>query len=484
MLKSKNLNILTLSIIIFLIPFLEFIENNINEIDIVLGKSFYFLIIFTYLFIFLFSYLLNFFIKNINFSNSLLIFSMTFWILFKHNLINQLLRISFDSNFIGKTFSSEISLIIILTLILILSKLIIKGNFFFKRFYFIFFYLSFFFIIYQINFLKTDLLETDLNNKSSIKFIDQINSEKPNIYFFILDAMQPVNNFEKYYKTDLSKFLDEFDKKNYLYLNNTSNLYNNTTYSLSAIFHLDEIFKNEKLNIDSNVLFPNILRKNKKSNLISNLSNLGYNFKWIGNYFAYCPKFNLKYCLNQNQNKLIDTYLYISFFKKSPLIQIFTNIGYFINFDFNKYLFFDLHDGMGRLTQYVDNTKNLKKPTFYFIHHMSPHWPYVTNSDCSYKNYSGEENYEGYKSAYLCNLKKIGETIEILEKKDPNSFVVFQSDHNWQMSKNIKEKKMIFNLVKKKENCKYDKSINYNNVNTLRLILSCITGNVPRYINN
>ena len=36
---------------------------------------------------------------------------------------------------------------------------------------------------------------------------------------------------------------------------------------------------------------------------------------------------------------------------------------------------------------------------------MSPHWPYVTNSDCSYKNYPGEENFEGYKSAYLCNLK-------------------------------------------------------------------------------
>ena len=41
-------------------------------------------------------------------------------------------------------------------------------------------------------------------------------------------------------------------------------------------------------------------------------------------------------------------------------------------------------------------------------------------------------------------LKKINETIDFLKKFDPNSTVVFQSDHNWSMSKNIEEKKMIY----------------------------------------
>ena len=50
------------------------------------------------------------------------------------------------------------------------------------------------------------------------------------------------------------------------------------------------------------------------------------------------------------------------------------------------------------------------------------------------------------------------------------------------MSKNDEEKKLIFNLVKKKNNCKFNQNINYDNVNTLRLILSCITGNNPKYI--
>ena len=55
---------------------------------------------------------------------------------------------------------------------------------------------------------------------------------------------------------------------------------------------------------------------------------------------------------------------------------------------------------------------------------------------CHGKNYSGNKNLEGYRSAYICTLKKINETIDFLKKFDPNSTVVFQSDHNWSMSKN------------------------------------------------
>ena len=36
----------------------------------------------------------------------------------------------------------------------------------------------------------------------------------------------------------------------------------------------------------------------------------------------------------------------------------------------------------------------------------------------------------------------------------------------------------------KKEECQYNLDQNLNNVNTLRLILSCVTGNNPKYIIN
>ena len=305
--------------------------------------------------------------------------------------------------------------------------------------------------------------------------------------------MQPIKEFEEYYKIDLSNFLNELKNRKYVYFDDTLNLYSSTTYGLSAFFNLDKIISDDgKLKIKSSSHFPLVLKENKSSNLLNNLDNLGYDFRWVGNYFAYCPKFNLKYCLNQNQNT-IDLYLNLSFFAKSPLIQLIQKFGKLFNFDFRNYLIlkslggggiFKLHDGMGRLTKYLDKIENINKPTFYFIHHMSPHHPYITAPDCTYKSYQGTKNYEGYKAAYLCTLKKISKTIKFLEKKDPNSFIIFQSDHSWEMAATPLEKKAIFNLFRLNDKCEYNPNINLNNINMLRLILSCITGNDPNYIKN
>ena len=304
--------------------------------------------------------------------------------------------------------------------------------------------------------------------------------------------MQPIKDFEEYYKIDLNNFLNKIESKNYAYLDNTLNFYGGTKYDLSAFFNLDKIISDDgDLKIKSSSFFPLIL-KDKNSNLLHNLDSLGYDFKWAGNYFAYCPKFNLKYCLNQNKST-VDLYLNLSFFGKSPIIQFTQVFGQLFNFDFKNYLFhkslggegiFKLHDGMGRLTKYLSQSENLDNPTFYFIHHMSPHHPYLTASDCSFKNYNGIKNYQGYKAAYLCNLKKISETIIFLEKKDPDAFVIFQSDHGWEMAKTPLERKGIFNLFKMSDKCKYSLDQNLNNINMLRLVLSCITGNDPKFIKN
>ena len=475
MLKTENFKKLILSLIIFSLPFLEFLKNNIDEIDIIIGVSFYALIIILILVLLFFAYLLNFFFKKINFYDSFLIIVIFNWFIFKHNLLNIFIKNIFELNKITNEFSSEITLLILIVLSVITSIFIYNKKEFLFRFIYIFFFLSFFYNFSQVIFKEKNIEVSSSNNENIIYFEDRIKTEKSNIYFFILDAMQPIDAFEKYYNISL--------QKNYNYYYNTSNLYDNTTHGLSAIFYLDEIFtKDNKLKNKAKILYPTLLRDNFKSDLIYNLDNLGYEFKWIGNFFAYCPKFNLRYCLNQNQNKLIDTYLYINFFRQTPIIQSIINFGYIINFDFNRYFFFKLNDGMGRLVKHLSENKNIKKPSFYFVHHMSPHWPYITNKDCSYKSFPGEENYEGYKSAYLCVLNKILETIEYIEKNDPNSFVVFQSDHSWQMSKTREEKKLIFNLLKVRDDCGIDPNINLNNVNTLRLILSCITGSDVEFI--
>ena len=87
--------------------------------------------------------------------------------------------------------------------------------------------------------------------------------------------MQPVSGFEKYYKINLDNYLNNYENNGYVYFKNTSNLYDNTAHGLSAIFHLGHILDNNKDTIiNSGELFPNILRKNKQSNLMVNLNNL------------------------------------------------------------------------------------------------------------------------------------------------------------------------------------------------------------------
>ena len=486
--KAKNdLKNILFSSIIYLLPFVEFLKNNIIEIDIILVKSFFFLIFIIFFCLLIFTFIIFYFVKSVNFSTIFLIVIIIFSIFFKHNWLNQII-ISVSDPFTQNVFeySSEVSLLLLIILSIYSSILIYKNNLLFKRFVFIFIFLSLFSSLFQIISYDYNLDVTKSKNLNVINFPDKINNKKENIYFFILDAMQPIKEFEKHYKVDKKNFLNYVEKKNYKYIHDTINSYDNTTHSLSALFYLDKIFDEEgKLKNKSKILFPSVLRKSNKPDLLYVLDNLGYEFKWIGNFFALCPKFNLDYCLNKDSNSIIDSYLYINFFRQTPLIQSISSLAEVFNYDFDKHIYFKVNNGMGRLTNYLRGSyKSENKPTFYFIHNMSPHWPYITNEDCSYKKYPGNKNFDGYKSAYLCNLKRIEETIKFLDEFDPNSSVVFQSDHNWTMSKNKKERKMIFTLVKINEKCNLDKNVSWNNVNTLRWVFSCMTGNNPKYIEN
>ena len=57
----ENLKNISLILIIFSLPFLDFLKTNISEIDLILGKSFYFLILIIFLLLFLSTYVVNFF---------------------------------------------------------------------------------------------------------------------------------------------------------------------------------------------------------------------------------------------------------------------------------------------------------------------------------------------------------------------------------------------------------------------------------------
>ena len=75
-------------------------------------------------------------------------------------------------------------------------------------------------------------------------------------------------------------------------------------------------------------------------------------------------------------------------------------------------------------------------------------------------------------------IKRINKFIDFIEITDPNAIVIIQADHGertlYNDPLNLKRYE-IFNLIKIDENCKKNISNKIDNINSVRLALSCAT---------
>lgn len=470
-----------------LIPWIEFFNANLEELDFIFNDNLFILLIIYFLFISL-TYIVLSFLITIKKYSLVSFISISIWVLFQHNFLKANVNILFKKIEISLKYSSEISLIIILFLIYLFFYLIKRKKFFTNFFlFFLTLNLLFSFLSFATEFYsKKRIIEISNNN------INQLikNKKKPNIYYFILDAMMPLNEFENFYKNDLSDFKFFFNQKNYKYFQNTLNFYPNTADTFTSLFYLEEeIFINSNDKSKKNEYkpyiyktFPGIMKKPYNPKLISELNQLGYEFKWIGNSFANCSRYNYKYCLSNKKEQYIDFYLLQSFLKKTPLLQIFNKLTEVSTIQ--KYFRVnERNNAISRLRKFINSNENYLRinSTFYFIHHLSPHWPYIHDQNCNYKQFEGKTNFEGYKNSYLCVIKRIEDIIKIIDKIDKDAIVIIQSDHSWEMS-NISEiqygKRMqIFNLVKNNIYCDKKEKTGLNNIQVMNYLLGCLKNN-------
>ena len=495
-LKGRNFNKyfqhILLAIFLFalsLVPWIEFVNTNFDEIDFIFNNNFLILLIIYYLLIITIFFILKNFSSLKRFSLVSFI-TISIWILFQHNFIKINSNFFFKKLNISNQYSSELALVLILAIIFIVYFLI-KKNKFFTNFFIFFLTLNFCFSSFHFSTeYISQINKSTFNNpqeKSSIKS----GIKRPNIYFFILDGMMPLDEFENYYQKNLVKFKNFFVRNEYIYFNNTQNLYPDTTYALTSLFFLEDIFieygnYDEKTNLKPNIYkkFPSVLKKQYNPKLISELNKLGYKFKWIGNSFADCSKYNYEYCLTNKKEEYIDLYLLQSFLQKTPIIQIFNKLTE--PEIIQKYLKIDRQgDAIGKLRKFLVSGSNKDyidmNSTFFFVHHMHPHWPYKTDKNCNYKNFPGNLNFEGYENSYLCVVREITDMIKIIQEKDNDAIVVFQSDHSWEMSKISAEKygdrRQIFNLVRNNIKCYKPMSADLNNVKMANYLINCLKEN-------
>jgi len=182
-----------------LIPWIEFINSNFNELDFIFNDnlvillSLYFLLIFSIYFI-----LKNFLpLKEYSLITFILI---SIWTLFQHNFLKNKANVFLKKTNMSHEYSSEIALIVILLFVYLFFKLIQK-----KKIYTIFFlfFLTFnlFFSIAQFSKEFFSQEKNDYIKENKVSLINNV--KRPNIYFFILDAMMPLNEFKDFYQKDL-----------------------------------------------------------------------------------------------------------------------------------------------------------------------------------------------------------------------------------------------------------------------------------------
>ena len=136
---------------------------------------------------------------------------------------------------------------------------------------------------------------------------------------------------------------------------------------------------------------------------------------------------------------------------------------------------------------------NNKKNHFVFIHSLipAPYFvpkddPLVFNEDCSMRIMSKnlqvfandisrkiERPLFGYETNYICMLKRVKEFAEFIRVYDSEAIVIIQGDSGIDNLIGLSPK--IFTLVKTSKECKRHLSNQIDNINAIRLMLSCAT---------
>jgi hypothetical protein len=492
--KNKFINFINLkfflSIFILLVPFLEFVKQNINEVNNQVIVTLISLLLIFLLIGFAFAKFLEIF-TNFKFSDYLFFYTTSFFLIFKWNDLNNTIQ-----KFFSILFAQTSLVIIFISIILLFYFLIIKKSKILRNFLINFFLIYFLYLTVTIikNYEITELV---LKNNQSTSLVKQNNKTKNNIYYIILDGAMSLERFEYLFDEKLN-FIEKIDKNNFRYIENTHSSYFDTGLSLGSFFNMSYITLEDDYN--PNYLYPRILyKKNYKfvqPKLLKILKNQGYEFVWYSNEYMDCKMINDQICGKKNthfSSTFINFYVFANFIKSSPILAIINKINPNILIKRSYYSNDSIKDFLNNAKFYKDG-----KQRFFFIHAMMPHAPFVYGKNCEITD-NRKKLTVGYKMNYFCTINRVKEFKNYISKYDKNSIVIIQGDHGYffknkkvynlrndkgkyveylynNNQKELLENFKIFNLIKLNDNCKFPKETELDNVNSALLITSCATG--------
>ncbi len=131
----QNIILTVVLLSLSLIPWIEFINSNFNELDFIFNDNFVILLSLYFLLIFSIYFILKNFLSLKEYSLITFIL-ISIWTLFQHNFLNNKAKVFFRNIDMSYEYSSEIALIIILLFVYLFFKLIQKKRFIQYFFYF------------------------------------------------------------------------------------------------------------------------------------------------------------------------------------------------------------------------------------------------------------------------------------------------------------------------------------------------------------
>ncbi|GAB4371263.1 MAG: hypothetical protein Kow00114_32040 [Kiloniellaceae bacterium] len=314
---------------------------------------------------------------------------------------------------------------------------------------------------------------------------------RPNIYYVILDAYGSAAALREHLGYDNTPFIQAMEARGFYHAGDALSSYNRTLFTLASIFAQD-YFVTDGMTVDTGkqrkVTYPQLLNAPAPPPLIADARRLGYAFYLVGNYWAPCAGPWVS-CYAEAAGT---AYLSDVFWSATP--------GAVVSAAARTGAAGDAPDvdAIAKLRKHLKEAGAPKVPTFTFVHHLSPHAPYLFRADCSQRdNYDLE--LDGWPDAakpyFLDNLKcanlnaaRIADEIAAL---DPGAIIVFQGDHgtsftvDWEQPFDawqpgwVRERSSILNLIKLPEACRAWLAPNLDNVSTIRAVMGCVAGRAP-----
>ena len=366
-------------------------------------------------------------------------------------------------------------------------------------------------IFADLKYFTNDEVKKILNNK-----------DNKNIYYIIMDAAVSLNVYNDHIKKiNVEKIISDFKEDDFVYIHNVESSYYNTAWTLSQILNLS-YFK-DKNNLQNSIAkekYAEIFKYFSASPLGKTLDEINYSFYWLGHSMLKCSGYNSSLCfpnkkgvdtlkrlLSMNTANLINqNYVLMNFLQKTPYLD-FNKKFFFLGKSARETALFE-NDALNNYMTFAPGLKQKQKRHFTFIHAEMPrifylpsYNPLTYNEDCSMLIHSKEEvnNFKRkaitsstlewrnnkftkplYEKNYQCMLKRVKEFIEFINVFDPDAMVVVQADHGTINSPKLLDDQgehlnKIFTLARVSSECKNYLTDKIDNINAIRLLLSCAT---------